>query len=154
MLFTDIVESTAQSVTHGDRVWGERLEDHDTMVRRHLERFRGQEVKTTGDGFLVTFDGPARAIHCACAIRDGARRLGIEIRAGLHTGEIQLREHDIAGVAVNIGARVCAAATAGEVLVTRTVVDLVAGSGIAFGDRGDQHLKGIREAWRLFAVTT
>jgi class 3 adenylate cyclase len=152
VLFTDIVDSTAQSAAYGDHAWGERLDDHDTMVRDQLERFRGREIKTTGDGFLAIFDGPARAIHCACAIRDAAKQLGIDIRAGLHTGEIQHRERDIAGVAVNVGARVCTAAAPGEVLVSRTVVDLVAGSGIHFHNRGDHQLKGIPQLWQLFAV--
>jgi len=124
------------------------------MVRRQLERFRGREIKTTGDGFLATFDGPARAIQCGCAIRDGARQLGIKVRVGLHTGEIELRGDDIGGVTVNIGARVSALAEAGEVLVSRTVTDLVAGSGITFDDRGEHELKGVPGSWRLFSVAT
>jgi len=113
------------------------------MVRGQLERFRGREIKTMGDGFLATFDGPARAIQCGCAIRNGARQLGIEVRVGLHTGEIELHGDDIGGVTVNIGARVAALAGAGEVLVSRTVTDLVAGSGLTFEDRGEHELKGV-----------
>jgi class 3 adenylate cyclase len=153
VLFTDIVDSTAQGVARGDRAWGHHLDQHDTMVRRHLARFRGREIKTMGDGFLATFDGPARAIRCACAIRDEAGQLGIAVRAGLHTGEIELRDDDIGGVAVNIGARVAALAGPAEVLVSRTVTDLVAGSGTGFEDRGEHELKGVPGVWRLFAVT-
>jgi class 3 adenylate cyclase len=152
VLFTDIVDSTAQAATVGDRAWRHRLDEHDAMVRRHLARFRGREIKTMGDGFLASFDGPARAIRCACAIRDDARQLGIAVRAGLHTGEIELLGDDIGGVAVNIGSRVAALAGPAEVLVSRTVTDLVAGSGIAFEDQGEHELKGIPGLWRLFAV--
>ena len=152
VLFTDIVGSTAHASALGDRAWRERLDAHDAMVRRQLQPFRGREIKTTGDGFLATFDGPARAIQCGCAIRDGARQLGIEVRVGLHTGEVELRGDDIAGTAVNLGARVAGLAAGGEVLVSRTVTDLVAGSGIAFEDRGDHALKGVPGQWRLFAV--
>ena len=136
----------------GDRAWGERLEDHDAMVRTHLSRFRGREIKTTGDGFLAIFDGPARAVFCGSAIRDGARRLGIELRAGLHTGEIELRGTDIAGISVHIAQRVSAVANPNEVLVSRTVTDLVAGSGLAFQPRGEHELKGVPGTWMLFAV--
>jgi class 3 adenylate cyclase len=152
LLFTDIVDSTALATALGDRAWRHRLDDHDAMVRRYLARFRGREIKTTGDGFLATFDGPARAIRCGCAIRDEARQLGIEVRGGLHTGEIELRGDDIGGVAVHIGARVAALAGPGDVLVSRTVTDLVAGSGIEFADRGEHELKGAPGVWRLFAV--
>jgi class 3 adenylate cyclase/pimeloyl-ACP methyl ester carboxylesterase len=152
VLFTDIVDSTAQATALGDRAWRYRLDDHDSMVRRHLGRFRGREIKTMGDGFLATFDGPARAIRCACAIRDEARQLGIALRAGLHTGEIELLGDDIGGVAVNIGSRVAALAGPAEVVVSRTVTDLVAGSGIEFEDRGEHELKGVPGFWRLFAV--
>jgi class 3 adenylate cyclase len=152
VLFTDIVESTAQTAAMGDRAWRYRLDEHDAMVRRQLGRFRGREIKTMGDGFLATFDGPARAIRCGCAIRDEARQLGIGVRAGLHTGEIELRGDDIGGVAVHIGARVAALAGPAEVLVSRTVTDLVAGSGIGFEDRGEHELKGVPGTWRLFAV--
>jgi class 3 adenylate cyclase len=152
VLFTDIVDSTAQATALGDRAWRYRLDDHDAVVRRHLTRFRGREIKTMGDGFLATFDGPARAIRCACAIRDEAGELGIGVRAGLHTGEIELLGDDIGGVAVNIGSRVAALAGPAEVLVSRTVTDLVAGSGISFEDRGEHELKGVPGLWRLFAV--
>jgi class 3 adenylate cyclase len=154
VLFTDIVDSTAQAAALGDRAWRRVLDEHDAMVRRHLARFRGREIKTLGDGFLATFDGPARAIRCGCAIRDEARQLGIEVRAGLHTGEIELRADDIGGVAVNIGSRVAALAGPAEVVVSRTVTDLVAGSGIGFEDRGEHELKGVPGIWRLFAVKT
>jgi class 3 adenylate cyclase/pimeloyl-ACP methyl ester carboxylesterase len=152
VLFTDIVDSTALAASLGDRAWRHRLDQHDAMVRRHLARFRGREIKTMGDGFLATFDGPARAIRCACAIRDEAGQLGIAVRAGLHTGEIELRDDDIGGVAVNIGSRVAALAGPAEVVVSRTVTDLVAGSGIAFEDRGRHKLKGVPGIWRLFAA--
>ena len=152
VLFSDIVDSSAQATALGDRRWHQRLDGHDAMVRHQLERFGGQEIKTTGDGFLAIFDSPARSIRCATAIRDGARQLGIEVRVGLHTGEIETHGADIRGVTVNIAARVSALAGAGEVLVSRTVTDLVAGSGIAFADRGKHELKGIPGAWRLWAV--
>jgi class 3 adenylate cyclase len=152
VLFTDIVNSTAQAATIGDRAWRHRLDAHDSMIRRHLARFRGREVKTIGDGFLATFDGPAQAIGCGCAIREDAAQLGIAIRVGLHTGEIERRGDDIAGMTVNIAARVCALAGPGEVLVSRTVTDLVAGSGFSFDDRGDHELKGVPGSWRLSAV--
>src|SRR5205807_8898735 len=134
--FTDIGDSTATATELGDRSWHGRLDAHDAMVRRQLARFHGWEIKTTGDGFLATFDGPGRAIRCAIAVRDGARQLGLEVRAGLHTGEIDLHGDDIRGVTVSIAARVAAHAKAGEVLVSRTVTDLVAGSGISFSDHG------------------
>ena len=152
VLFTDIVKSTERVVSMGDRRWRELLDAHDAAVRRELERFRGQEVKTTGDGFLACFDGPVRAIRCARAITDGARTLGIEVRAGLHTGECETRGDDLAGVAVHIAARVASLAQAGEVLCSRTVTDLVAGSGIAFADRGVHALKGVPGTWQTFAV--
>jgi class 3 adenylate cyclase len=152
VLFTDIVDSTAHAAAMGDRAWRHRLDEHDAMVRRHLARFRGREIKTMGDGFLATFDGPARAIRCACAIRDETGHLGIAVRAGLHTGEIELLGEDIGGVAVNIGSRVAALAGPAEVVVSRTVTDLVAGSGIGFEDRGEHELKGVPGNWRLFAV--
>jgi class 3 adenylate cyclase len=136
----------------GDRRWRELLDAHDQAVRRQLERFRGHEVNTVGDGFLATFDGPGRAIQCACAIRDAVRALGIEVRVGLHTGEIEVRGADVAGVAVHIGARVAAAASAGEVLVSGAVPSLVAGSGIEFEDRGEHELKGVPGTWRLYSV--
>ena len=152
LLFTDIVGSTQRAVELGDRRWREVLDAHDEMVRRQLDRFRGTEVKATGDGFLATFDGPARAIHCARAISLGARQLGIDIRAGLHTGECEMRGRDVGGVAVHVAARVLAHAAPGEVLVSSTVRDLVAGSGIEFTDRGTYELKGLPDKWRLLSV--
>jgi class 3 adenylate cyclase len=152
VLFTDIVGSTERAATLGDRAWHALLDTHHGIVRRELERHRGREVKTVGDGFLATFDGPARAIRCACAIRDGVHPLGMEIRAGLHTGECELMGDDVGGIAVHIGARVVASAAAGEVLVSSTVRDLVAGSGLRFADRGTHHLPGVPGEWRLFAV--
>jgi class 3 adenylate cyclase len=153
VLFTDLVGSTEQAARLGDRRWRELLATHDDLVRSELERFRGRAVKSTGDGVLATFDGPGRAIRCACAIRDSLRHLGIDVRAGLHTGEIEVTGDDIAGVAVHIAARVSALAGASEVLVSSTVRDLVAGSGIEFEDRGDHQLKGVPGAWRMYAVT-
>lgn len=152
VLFSDIVESTRLASVLGDREWHRRLDDHDRVVRRELELFRGNEIKTTGDGFLVTFDGPGRAIHCARAMRESARKLDIDVRLGLHTGEVEGRGDDIAGIAVHIAARVAATAGAGEILVSRTVTDLVAGSGLEFEDRGEYELKGVPDRWRLFAV--
>jgi len=152
VMFTDIVDSTRRAAELGDRGWRELLERHDQLMRRELERHRGREVKTIGDGFLATFDGPARGIRCATSVREAVRELGIEIRAGLHTGEVEVMGDDIAGIAVNIGARVGAAAGPGEVLVSRTVTDLVAGSGIDFMDRGVHPLKGVPGDWHLYAV--
>jgi class 3 adenylate cyclase len=152
VLFTDIVDSTRRVTELGDRGWRDLLARHDALVRHELERFRGHEVKTTGDGFLATFDGPTRAVACADAIRDGAHSLGITVRAGVHTGECEIVGEDIAGVAVNIAARISATANADEVLVSRTVTDLVYGSGIRFEDRGLVELKGLPEAWQLFAA--
>jgi len=154
VLFTDIVGSTERAAALGDRAWHALLETHHGIVRRELERHRGREVKTTGDGFLATFDGPARAILCARDIRDGLRPLGIEIRAGLHTGECKLTGDDVLGVAVHVAARVAASAEAGEVLVSSTVKDLVAGAGLRFVDRGSHILQGVPGAWCLFAVGT
>jgi class 3 adenylate cyclase len=152
VLFTDIVGSTQRAATLGDRAWCALLDTHHGIVRRELDRHRGREVHTVGDGFLATFDGPARAIRCACAIRDGVRPLGIEIRAGLHTGECELMKDDVGGIAVHIGARVVATAAPSEVLVSSTVKDLVAGSGLRFADRGMYSLHGLPGEWRLFAV--
>jgi class 3 adenylate cyclase len=152
VLFTDIVESTATAIKVGDRRWRELLERHHMLVRRELLRFRGCEIDTAGDGFFVTFDGPARAIRCACAIVDGTRELGLPIRAGLHTGECEMADGKVVGIAVHTGARVAALADANEVLVSNTVKDLVAGSGIEFIDRGAHELRGIPGQWRLFAV--
>jgi pimeloyl-ACP methyl ester carboxylesterase len=150
VLFTDIVGSTERASKMSDRAWLELLQRHHALVRRELMRFRGHEVKTAGDGFLATFDGPARAVRCACSIRDAVRALGLEIRAGLHTGEIELTGKDIAGIAVHIAARVSGTAAPNEVIVSSTVKNLVAGSGLHFIDRGRQTLKGIPDQWRLF----
>jgi class 3 adenylate cyclase len=152
VLFTDIAGSTIRAAELGDLRWGEVLEAHNAVVRRLLERFRGREVKVMGDGFLAVFDGPARAIACACAIRDGVRQLGLNVRAGLHTGEIETSDTDVAGMAVHIAQRVSSLAEPSEVLVSRTVVDLVIGSGIEFSDRGEHQLRGVPNAWRIFAV--
>jgi class 3 adenylate cyclase len=152
VLFTDIVGSTERAAELGDEAWLELLRSHDALVRRQLERFHGREVNTMGDGFIATFDGPARAIRCAAAIRDAVRAIGLEVRAGLHTGEVELSDGDVAGIAVHLAARVASAADAGEVLVSRTVVDLVAGSGLGFAARGRHALKGVPEEWELFAV--
>ncbi len=152
ILFTDIVGSTSRAVRMGDARWRDLLASHDALSRREIVRFGGREVKTVGDGFLAVFDGPARAIRCACAIRDGVRRLGMEIRAGLHSGECELMPNDIGGIAVHIGARVVASAAPGEVLVSRTVKDLVAGSRLRFADRGTHELAGVPGEWNLFAV--
>jgi class 3 adenylate cyclase len=151
LLFTDIVGSSERAVELGDRAWRDLLASHNAAVRRELARFRGQERDTAGDGFFATFDGPARAIRCAQAAIEAAEPLGLGLRAGVHTGECELHEGKVAGVALTIGARVCAAAGPGEVLVTRTVKDLVAGSGIEFADRGRQELKGVGE-WELHAA--
>jgi class 3 adenylate cyclase len=151
LLFTDIVGSTAHAARLGDSAWRDLLAEHNALVRRELARFRGEERDTAGDGFFATFDGPARAIRCAQAIRDAVRPLGLELRAGIHTGECELHEGKVAGVALAIGARVCAAAGAGEVLVSRTVKDLVAGSGLGFRDCGRRELKDVGE-WELYAV--
>jgi class 3 adenylate cyclase len=152
VLFTDIVGSTERAAALGDQRWRDLLDKHHAMVRRNLARFRGHEVKTTGDGFLATFDGPARGVRCACAIAEEVKPLGIEIRAGLHTGECEMIGDDVGGIAVHIGARVAALAGAGEVLVSSTVRDLVAGSGLRFGDRGTQSLKGVPGEWRIFTA--
>jgi class 3 adenylate cyclase len=152
VMFTDIVASTERVVRMGDRRWHELLDAHRSTVRRELERFGGREVRTTGDGFLATFDGPARAIRCARAITGEDSADALEVRAGLHTGECEVLEDDLAGVAVHIGARVGGLAAPREVLVTRTVRDLVTGSGIEFQDRGRHALKGIPGEWELLAV--
>jgi pimeloyl-ACP methyl ester carboxylesterase len=152
VLFTDIVGSTAKALELGDRSWRELLERHHAIVRRELVRFRGREIDTAGDGFFAAFDGPARAIRCASAVVDGVRGLGIDVRAGLHTGECEVVDGKVAGIAVHTGARVAANAQGGEVVVSSTVKDLVAGSGIDFLDRGVQELKGIPGEWRLFSV--
>ncbi len=152
VLFTDIVDSTKKAAELGDARWKGLLHAHDERVRTELSRFRGVEVKTTGDGFLASFDGPARAVGCAHAIVDAARNLGIEVRAGCHTGEVELLDGDLGGIAVHIGARVAALAGAGEVLVSSTVKDLVVGSGLTFDDRGLHRLKGVPDEWHLYAV--
>jgi class 3 adenylate cyclase len=152
VLFTDIVDSTRRAADLGDADWRRLLEQHDALIRRALERHRGREVKRTGDGFLATFDGPARAIRCAASIAEAARSLGIEVRAGLHTGECEVMNGDVGGLAVHIGARVMSRAGPGEVLVSSTVKDLVVGSGLEFEDRGGHELKGVPGEWRLFAV--
>ncbi|MFI5226199.1 MAG: alpha/beta fold hydrolase [Candidatus Limnocylindrales bacterium] len=152
VLFTDIVDSTKRAAELGDTRWRELLALHQVDVRDALERFRGREIKTTGDGFLATFDGPARAVRCALAIRDSLAARGIGVRSGLHTGEIELTGDDIAGIAVHIAARICAVAGPGEVLASSTVKDLVAGSGIGFDGRGAQRFKGVPDEWSIFAA--
>jgi class 3 adenylate cyclase len=151
LLFTDIVGSSARAQELGDRPWRDLLAQHHAAVRRELARFRGEERDTAGDGFFATFDGPARAVRCAQAAMEAVRPLGLELRAGIHTGECELHEQKVAGVALSIGARVCGQAGAGEVLVSRTVKDLVAGSGLVFEDRGRRRLKDVGE-WELYAV--
>jgi class 3 adenylate cyclase len=152
VLFTDIVGSTDRAATLGDRAWGELLERHHALVRAELERHHGREIDTAGDGFLATFDGPARAVRCACAIRDALRAIDVDVRAGVHTGEVQLQGDSVAGIAVHTGARIAALAGPGEVLVSRTVTDLTSGSGLVFETRGEHELKGVPGAWQVFAV--
>jgi class 3 adenylate cyclase len=154
VLFTDIVGSSEKAASLGDSAWRELLERHHELVRRQLARFRGVEVDTAGDGFFASFDGPARAIRCACAIVDSVPELGLEVRAGLHAGECELANGKVAGIAVHTGARVASLAQPAEVLVSSTVKDLVAGSEIRFEDRGSHELKGIPGEWRLYAVTS
>jgi len=154
VLFTDIVDSTRRAAEMGDRDWRALLDAHDAVVRSQLARFRGREVNTSGDGFLAMFDGPQRAIRCAMAIRDAVQALGIQVRAGLHTGECEVRGDDIGGIGVHIGARVSALAGPNGVLVSSTLRDLVIGSGLEFEDRGSYELKGVPGEWRLFAVTS
>jgi len=152
VMFTDIVDSTATAARLGDRRWKQVLDEHDRLLAAEVERARGRVVKTTGDGALALFDGPARAVRCARSALSGIKRLGIEARAGVHTGEVELRGKDVGGLAVHIGARVASAAGGGQVLVSRTVVDLVAGSGLEFSERGEHELKGVPGTWKLFAV--
>ena len=152
VLFTDVVGSTEKAAELGDRHWRELLSAHDAAVRRELGRFQGREIDSAGDGFFATFDGPARAVRCATAVRDAARGLGLEIRAGVHTGECELDGEKVRGIAVHTGARVAALARPGEVLVSSTVKDLTAGSGLEFGDRGEHQLKGVPGEWRVYAV--
>jgi len=154
VMFTDIVSSTERAAAIGDRRWRELLDGYLGVARRQLERFRGREIDTAGDGLFAVFDGPARAIRCACAIRDAVRQLGLEVRAGLHTGECEVAGSKVSGIAVHTGARIAAAARPQEVLASATVRDLVAGSGIEFADRGSHTLKGLPGDWRLFAVTS
>ena len=152
VLFTDIVDSTRRASEIGDRDWRALLDAHDAIVRVQINRFRGREVNTSGDGFLAMFDGPQRAIRCAVAIRDAVQTLGIEVRAGLHTGECEVRGDDIGGIGVHIGARVSALAGPNDVLVSSTLRDLVIGSGLEFEERGAHELKGVPGEWRIFAV--
>jgi class 3 adenylate cyclase len=152
ILFTDIVDSTKHAAEVGDVRWRQLLESHNQVIRKELAAARGREINTAGDGFLATFDGPARAIHCAHSILDRVRGLGLEVRAGLHSGEVEVMGDDVGGIAVHIGARVAALAGADEVLVSSTVRDLVAGSGIRFVDRGIHQLKGVPDEWHLYAV--
>jgi class 3 adenylate cyclase len=153
VMFSDIVSSTERAAEIGDRRWRDLLDRHDAAIRLQLSRHGGREVKTTGDGFLALFDGPARAIRCAVAIRQGLLAEGVEVRIGLHAGEVELRGDDVGGIAVHLGARVVATAAPGEVVVSSTVRDLVAGSGIGFADRGEHDLKGVPDRWHLYAVT-
>jgi class 3 adenylate cyclase len=152
ILFTDIVDSTRRASMAGDRLWREQLDNHDRMAGRQVQRFGGRQVKSTGDGLLATFDGPARAIQCGLAICDGTRQLGMEVRVGVHTGEVERRGADIAGIGVHIAARVQSCAEPGEVWVSRTLTDLLTGSGITFADRGEYTLKGVPGTWQLFMV--
>jgi class 3 adenylate cyclase len=154
VLFTDIVGSTARAAKIGDTAWRDLLGRHHTLVRGELVRFRGEELDTAGDGFFAVFDGPGRAIECACAIREAVRSLGLEIRAGVHTGECERMDGKLGGLAVSVGARVASLADPGEVLVSNTVKDLVAGSEISFEDRGAHELKGVPGEWRLYAVSS
>ena len=154
VLFTDIVDSTARLAELGDRRWRELLAEHHARVRRQLARFGGREIDTAGDGFFAAFDGPARAIRCACAIVEAVRDLGIQVRAGLHTGECEQVDGKVGGIAVHIGARVAARAGPGEVVVSRTVRDIVAGSGITFSERPAAPLAGVPGDWPLFAVAS
>jgi class 3 adenylate cyclase len=150
VVFTDIVDSTARANSMGDRRWNDLLANHDETVRQELARFRGIEIKSMGDGFLATFDGPARAVRCAQAVIDAAASLGLEVRAGIHTGEVELGDGDVRGIAVNIASRVVDLAGPGEALATRTVKDLVAGSGLGFEDFGVHLLKGVPDEWQLY----
>jgi len=152
VLFTDIVNASEWAASLGDRRWHDLLDSHHALIRRQLNHFRGREIDTAGDGFLATFDGPARAVRCASTISDGVRSLGIEVRAGLHTGECEMMGDKLAGIAVHIGARVASLAGPDEVLVSSTVRDLVAGSGLSFSDRGQHELKGVPGSWRILRV--
>jgi class 3 adenylate cyclase len=152
VLFTDIVGSTQQAAKSGDRRWRDLMESHDLAMKQEIDRFRGRQVKQTGDGVLATFDGPSRAIHCAKSMVQAARQLGVEIRAGLHAGECELLGEDIHGITVNIAARVAGLAGPGQVLVSQTVRDIVVGSGISVSDQGLRALNGVPGEWRLFSV--
>jgi class 3 adenylate cyclase len=152
VLFTDIVGSTEKAAALGDRRWRDLLEKHHATIRTNLKRFRGCEIRTTGDGVLATFDGPARGVRCACAIANEMKPLGIEVRAGLHTGECEMTDNDVGGIAVHIGARIESLAGPSEVFVSSTVKDLVAGSGLHFRDRGNRTLKGVPGEWHIYAV--
>ena len=152
VLFTDIVGSTEKASSLGDRAWRDLLARHHAVVRRQIAHFRGREIATAGDGFLALFDGPARGVRCGLAIRDAVRSLGLEVRAGLHTGECERMGDNVGGIAVHIGARIAAEAGPGEVLASSTVKDLVVGSGLNFQDRGSHALKGVEGEWRLFAA--
>jgi class 3 adenylate cyclase len=152
VLFTDIVGSTERLSRMGDAEWRQQLEEHNRVIRRGLEHWRGNEIKTNGDGFLATFDGPARAVSCAAELVDEVSELGLSIRAGLHTGECELRDDDVGGIAVHIASRVMHEAEPGEVLASSTVKDLVVGSGLRFSDRGAHELRGVEDAWRLYAL--
>ncbi len=152
ILFTDIVESTAVAARLGDRRWRDLVERHNALVRRQLERFRGNEIDTAGDGFVASFDGPARGIRCAYAIAESVTALGLSIRAALHTGECEVVDGKLAGIAVHIAARISGLAEPGEVLVSNTVKDLVVGSSVAFAERGEHELRGVPGRWSVFAV--
>jgi class 3 adenylate cyclase len=154
VLFTDIVASTGRAAEVGDRAWRELLDRHNVLVRDRLNLFRGREVKTVGDGFLATFDSPARAVRYAQEIVDGVGELGLRVRCGVHTGECEFRDDDVSGIAVHIGSRVCTLARGGEVLVSSTVKDLVVGSELGFEDRGAHQLRGVPGEWRLFSLET
>lgn len=152
VLFTDIVRSTERTAAAGDHAWREVLDRHDQIARKEVDRFRGQLINTTGDGLVATFDGPARGVRCAAAINRSVRQIGLDVRAGVHTGEVEKRGKDITGLGVVIARRICDLAADGEVLTSRTVKDLVTGSGITFGDRGQHTLKGVPDDWQLYAV--
>jgi class 3 adenylate cyclase len=152
VLFTDVIGSTERAAELGDRAWTTLLQRHDQLVRSQVDGFRGKVIKTAGDGTLAIFDGPARAIHCAAGIRDAVKTIDLSVRAGLHTGEVELRGDDVAGLAVHIGARIASLAESDEILVSATVPPLVAGSGIRFRSRGRHALKGVSQEWRVFAV--
>ena len=154
MLFTDIVDSTVVAAAQGDKGWKTVVEQHHRIVRAMLGRFRGREVDTAGDGFFATFDGPARAVRCAMAIRDAVTSLDIEIRAGVHTGEVEMIAGKAGGIAVNVGSRIAAAAAPSEVLVSYTVQGLVSGSGLEFADAGEHELKGVPDRWRLYRAVS